>query len=1175
AAASAHGFSGADEFVSALLTSGEADDEARRRSVGFAMSEADMTGVYNLAERAQEALAEGDEALRQDVADFLVQTDPRMAELAGEGGGQSRIDRELAELETGRERTEAERDNPLGRKNLLKWIKDHGGLSYRKVQSGFGSLGKTNTANEARALLDRGLPPGAWRKESPAGLDEAAAEMKAEGIPVEDGDHLYRLLMGEDAPQLSAYDVIYQEGYAARRADERAALEKKRGEAKKKKARGRVIAMETQEYFKAKTEDIKNTARHLLGTKNAEEAADPRPYIRMAEKYGDLADKALRERNEEDFRRYKEMQLLNRQIAREAVKSKREEDTMLNFLRKYANRPARQSFGVSPRYLEQLDAMLERFDLRRKVPRAEGEAETPVPNLEKFAAEMEAAGEPIFIPDRILNANFRKHWSKMTLEELRDLYSAAKNIEYVGKNQGRFLRSAHSQSIDQTVYGIVKKIKEYYKVKGASEFLADPEKRTKQEKLFQNPQDFLDSLEAAEFLVRALDGYEDLGEAHQAIFQPIRDALARETLTLNETFAKVSKLVMDVFGTDNPRFKEMTIDLDIPVWDVEGKQTGGKKSLSRDQFIAALLNLGNEGNRQRARDGWFRYAVGKDAADTRAIREAYLQKLLDRATEQDMKFVQGLWDIAESLRPLVKETHEIMTGVTPEWVEARPLVTKFGTFRGGYWPIVTDTRYSKRAARQEELSQLMGTIHLDHLAGATKSGHRKERADNVFESPPALDIGIVDRHLMTVIHDAALAPAVRDVSRIIHHPMFQDAVKRALGDNKNHALNHWVRAVAGNNRNNGIAKDSQDRMIGKWQQGIVMMGMGMNLAGAVIQTTGYIPLAGKIGPLRTIRAMFRGMAFPRETYELAFSKSAFMREQINGQDRDVRRMAEKWTMNGRGKLDAVRGLMLSQYAFFQNLCNIPGWAESYNLGLKKFGADETKAVSYADMVIRTTQGSGSIADLTMFETSGNWKKIFTMFYSWFRVQANLNREFYRRIVHEPGGLHKLGLFINCALSVNILPRLVERIIRAQGPDEGEEWPRWLLREAAAGMFLSPVESIPVVRDLAAGAEAWMRYRGRGGGYRFTPLSAAMESAARLIGNAVSEGYDVIAYDDYGIEDVDWVQIARDSSHFAGYTYGLPVLQAEKWLNAFMDSVNDEEAFLSSALRIISGKRRND
>ena len=945
-------------------------------------------------------------------------------------------------------------------------------------------------------------------------------------------------------------DEDFQQRFMDLRAKRRSAGQKAKSDPKEWKE----WKMLHREHLKGLRELLKQEAEGVIGAKESNKAVDPKPYIRTAKRAEREAQAAIKKDDMMAYAAARDRKAINDACASAAVRAGKEMDRRLHHLRKFANRPNKQTFGVAPAYLAQIDAILDRFDLRKK---GYSEQQVQVKSLAKFVEELQAKGEPVLIPDEILDANYRKAYGKMTVDELRALDDAVKNIEHLGKNEKKFISGQHKIKIDNAAEVIKSNLYKHYGLKGPSEMNPSAtEARGVLKKMGKWTGEFLADLGMAEFITRAMDGNKDLGPAHQHIFQPIRDAVTKETARLNEVFAEVNELTKKCYGTDKPGLGQIKVELDITMRDVNGNLIHGKNwVLTMEELIAAVCNMGNEGNLQRMMDGWL-------------ISRADCQKMVDALREQDVQFVQGLLDIIGSLRPMVQEAAEIMTGVTPQWVEAAPIVTKFGTIPGGYYPIVTDLRYSRTAAYQQEISDLMDTVKMDHLSAHTRDGHRKERANNVSGRPPLLSLKVVDNHLAGVIHDAIFAPVVRDVNKIIHHPVVTDAVKQALGDEQNKVLNHWLRSVASNNKNNGIMLDKTDRMFGIVQRGATVMGLGMNTSGAILQYTGFLPLASRIGGVKMVRAMMHEWQHPTETQRFVAEKSAFMREQMNGQDRDVRKMAEKWTVEGKGKLSAFRSVTLGAYGFFQNRCNVPAWLECYKDGMKKFGNNEEKAIRYADSIIRQTQGAGSIADLTQFETSGTWKKMFTMFYSWFRVMHNLNMEMFRRVKNEPGGAHKLGVFMNHALWVWILPSLAEQLIRRRGPDEDETWPQWLLKETALSIVLGPLKPIPFVREGVNAVESWLEYGFRPDMYRFTPITAAFISPAKMLFDAA-----VVTKDLWEEDEPDWTELGKSASETAGYWLGLPMRQAEKWWEVFADTINDEAGFLEGALRVLMGWRK--
>ena len=111
----------------------------------------------------------------------------------------------------------------------------------------------------------------------------------------------------------------------------------------------------------------------------------------------------------------------------------------------------------------------------------------------------------------------------------------------------------------------------------------------------------------------------------------------------------------------------------------------------------------------RLRDGW-----GWSQQD--------MSEILNSLSEQDIRYIEGIWDLVESMWPQVKKVSELMTGRTLEKVQAKPLITKFGTLKGGYYPIVTDLRYSTVAAAQSELETALASATLNYAHSHTKAG---------------------------------------------------------------------------------------------------------------------------------------------------------------------------------------------------------------------------------------------------------------------------------------------------------------------------------------------------------------------------------------------------------------------------------------------------------------------
>ena len=59
---------------------------------------------------------------------------------------------------------------------------------------------------------------------------------------------------------------------------------------------------------------------------------------------------------------------------------------------------------------------------------------------------------------------------------------------------------------------------------------------------------------------------------------------------------------------------------------------------------------------------------------------------------------------------MVEAIEKRVNGIAPEKVEATPIVTKYGTFKGGYYPIMFDGRNRFDPAEMEKLGWIYKSI---------------------------------------------------------------------------------------------------------------------------------------------------------------------------------------------------------------------------------------------------------------------------------------------------------------------------------------------------------------------------------------------------------------------------------------------------------------------------------
>lgn len=1100
--------------------------------------------VYNEVARRFVSAASSEDGMREAVNRAWYEGTEHAEKIAAEAS----ID-DFADIYAADEAARAAAESPTNRTKVAKFVEGHGFIKYESVVQEFGR-------EQAQALHKRA--PFLFRT-SGFGLDELAQEMRGNGIPIESDEHLFNILLGPDAPR-SPIDTAHEQGYAEGRASVLYGFGKSEDEARsRRRALDRALKDSVgKDKAKQKMESAKMAAENIVRSMTVEELRKVVPFVRAEKNARMNAESALRRGDEAAFRGWKEKELLNNSVVRQMYKSQREAEVIRTWLERYKNRTQKQTFGMDVKFLKQVDAMLSRIGLRRmrSLTEAQRKVTTDAEPLTKFIKDMVEEGTPIMVPDWITESSVERHYSQFMLWQLKDIQNVVKNIVTAGRQEKRLISLSQNIAFSDAEDEIIAGAKKFYgdRVSGESSRIrvenADKESR------FKLAKDYYDDLFTPEAICRTIDGYADNGAMQRYVFRPVREGQSRVCLELNEIFAKFRKLKEDCYG--DKKFSNDKSELDVPVYErLADKERPGryvyiptkeKQRFTRENLVCFGLNLGNEGNIARLKNSGF---TDRD-----------INFIKNELTAEDWKYIQGVWDLLETMWPKIQKVHELMTGTTAEPVKAQPVVTKYGTFRGGYYPIVTDLRYSLSAAAQKEQREVMTSAPMGFGIAQTESGHRKARAENVEGRPLLLELSVLDNHVANVVYDYEMTPVIRDVRKLLKRDRIQRLIADVLGEHQARNLNKWLNDVAANTKNNGLSMDTKDRLVNKAISGTAMFSLGANVGGALMQPLGYFPLAHRIGGVNAALAVLKGLRHPEETWRLAHEKSAFMREQMDGTNVEVRNLRQNWSSQGK-KLNAVQDRMLSIYPFFQNMCNVPGWCQSYYVGMKKFNGDEKEAIAYADAVIRQTQGASGIADLSTFERGGVVARFFSMFYSWFRVQYQMQTEAIRKAYYGRGLKGRMGDLASYVFYVLVAQSVAEGLLRGDLPDDEDDpllvsWAKWTAQRAT----VATLSTLPVVRDATSFVD-------NNFGYRVSPAASAFESVYRL-GESAKKFLS-----DPDEEWTDAVDLIEPAATVAGYYYGVPnrkMIQAAKAFWAYFD---EDEAIPWAYLILGGGYKPKD
>jgi len=678
----------------------------------------------------------------------------------------------------------------------------------------------------------------------------------------------------------------------------------------------------------------------------------------------------------------KRRQLLNHALYSESVRVKGEVEAVRAHALRLGRairkiRSGRKNLGettLAGDYIEPIEAILSSYEFKK----VSGKKIDRRAALADFIAKMEAQGRAneLAIPEDVLNDGAQVNYMSLSVEHLRGVGDALKNIEHMARLKGKLLMGKRSRDFAAARDGILAAMDKNL----SSQDSGWVKKQGWFEDVKRGGRSYIAALESATTILRRIDGRQDLGVAYETIKGDIDKAAYGERRARRQAEEDIQKLY-DVYSEQEQR--QMGL--------MKSYEELGGRSFSRWNLIAMALNMGNEGNYQRLTNKHARQNLNDNEA--RAVKGLLSKK--------DWDFVQSVWDYLESYKEQIAAREKRLRGVEPKWVEAKPVVTPYGTYRGGYYPIKYDREQggSRRDIGGDEdiISSMMrgGYAH-----AATKDGHLKARVDNVRQSL-SLDTSVITTHIHEVIHDLHFSQAVVNAWRLLNDAQIEEAFARANMREAGQALKLWVQDVASGQ----VAADNMmEKMTGRLRTGFTISKLGFNVRTMALQVLGLTQSAVVVGKRNLGAAILQYSKNPQAAVREVLAKSNIMWERRETFNKDLMDIAAKANISA-PKGNKIKDFMdhyavpMSMagitYAQFY-LADVPTWMAAYKKGLRQFGGDDAKAIDYADMTLARTQGSGLWSDRSGIERGtlsakrqNQFVRLFTTLGSYFFAKMNI------------------------------------------------------------------------------------------------------------------------------------------------------------------------------------------
>lgn len=811
---------------------------------------------------------------------------------------------------------------------------------------------------------------------------------------------------------------------------------------------------------------------------------------------GARLDKAIKAKDFEQVLDLRRKQLFNHFLINRAYEVRDEARKAKTYLTGFAKKKASVIDQV---YLSQIRNLLIAFEFIK------GKTDETVGSFSNFVDDELIQGNPIVVDPRLKGAD-RKAYMSMTWGEVAAIRDAVKNLEFVGRNKRKIFKEGRVMDLKMAVAKIAQAMDE--NLRPAPEPTSLNQSGMGTLKGWFNG--YINSHVKIEQLCDWIDGGAAQGPAHKFIFQPFSDAQVREV----KMTQKYAQKVLDIM-TRKP----------VDYWNQTFRVQEINRTVKRSEAMAVALNMGNESNLKKLK-------VGMGWTD------AQIQAVVERLDGKDWQAVQNIWDTVNELWPEIIDLTAKLGLPRPDKVEAVPITNKYGTFNGGYYPVVYDPSKSADVLARGLTTQAEQQFGFEPSSMFPPRSFTKDRTDE-YARPLMLDMSVLPQHLAKTIHYITHAEPVYNTTKIMNQPDFKDRLLRQFGQTMYESMLGWINNISrGETEVAGLA--GWQRFARALRSNITLAALGLRATTVVAQAGGLFAGAEMIGMgnvTRGLREMYGTADFKKisENFEFVRNKSGEMKHRTQFLERDLSYISDAFS--GQGKIRrTLRDVALAPMLMADNIIATGVWMGAYTKQLKLQPHDEATAIAFADKVVRLTQGSGAAKDLAAVQRGNEFYRLFTMFYTYFSAYQNRLIDIGRSAMYgrSQDGSYDSPMSPNEAtrfLYLVMLPAvlfdfLFKGSLKGEFTDDDDETGQWT--DAIWKIFAYTFAGSVVARDLiqyATRDQQWWKFQG-------TPVMRSVQMALERLDRVIRDATD-------SERDVKASDVVRTTTDILGLTLGVP------------------------------------
>ena len=705
----------------------------------------------------------------------------------------------------------------------------------------------------------------------------------------------------------------------------------------------------------------------------------------------------------------------------------------INAMKLIANlyRDQRKGKKADEQTKKDLTNVIEFYNAQMSDKDAEGKPKIPNSRIQLLDPQVAAVVESGNISD----FEFR-YYKDMSMDELRGVYHNLKNLRHSG-GKIKSDDDSNREAIAETTEAVAgsRKLKDNGRGDNA-----------RGEDIKDRGKGFIAGLSSLRNKTRMLDGGDEYGANFNHVFMSVEEGHNTELRLKRELFERFDAEINDIHevAINKGKSGDKTITL----------ASGKSFTLHREGRFMMALYWGTESSRKAIMDG-------------HGITESEAMQMMSFMTEPELKLVNSIWKLNESMWPDLAATAIEHKGVAPPKLAANPFTVNGVQMTGGHQTIF----YKGQGADYD----LDAEKSFYDALSPPQAKASKERVGSGGRQVD-LDKANITRAIDDTLHYIAFQPVSVKIAAILKNDKYRKQIVDRFGQP---FLDSYIKTVK------NVTHGRPDPESNKFLSDVFRILRRAKTYGVLhfsirnaVQQTSSIPQVlqqikqngGTTKDFIEASAMFAQAANPfggNDNIDMVNGLSEFMANRSQLVNREANEFVSKLAIGG--KMESMWKAYTDKGFFLQtkmdNLLAYPVWYATYNKELRN-GQSEKVAISQADTAVAESVGSG--ADLHLGEhfqsTNTQFVKVVTQFGSWFN-------NMYNRVYRDTEGFnsfeHKTRV-LNAMFTVPVISAFIAAAVVADFPEEDESWGVWAGKVYTSYM----VGMIPVARDLFSSFLGW-------------------------------------------------------------------------------------------------------